>query len=338
MHSSKRPGTRRLLRTTCTLRPRRPLWRAVALVLALAMLPWPIAAVAAQDAVPSDSSAWWASFNAVDPAVRCPAMLAWLQAIDVEQRDEEQGTADQLADVATGAELIREQQRLSTAPPPSERQWAAYLSWTVVGGTPDEVVIYATRTVRTGPADAAGAERLEAEAVDTVQAAYRLVLVEEGTWRLADRHVFEQGRHAVDPALAREVVQRYQQLIEGLVEAFNARDVDALRAVLDGAALEQYLAELQQLADQQDHGTVEYSGRLGLIDVEPSGAVLLLDGTRTYAQPETAPGGEVAVQTDEPVTLVHRLAVLDGQWKIVDEAATTTRRDADGTEHVQGCS
>jgi hypothetical protein len=65
--------------------------------------------------------------------------------------------------------------------------------------------------------------------------------------------------------------------------------------------------------------------------------VLLLQGTRTYAQPDTATGGEDNVQTDEPMTLVHRLAMLDGQWKIVDEAPTTARRDADGTEHVQGC-
>ena len=235
--------------------------------------------------------------------------------------------------MVTGAELIREQQRLSTATPATERQWATYAKWTIIGGTAQEVVIYATQMTRAGPADAAGNERGDAEWVDTLQVAYRMVLVEDGTWRLADRHVFEQGRHAVDWALGAAVLQHYQQLFDALTQAVNARDGDALQSVLDGAALEQYAAELKQLEDMPDDRTVQYTGYLGMIDVDPSGAVLVFDGTRTYSQADasaTAPPGQ-------PMTLVHRLEVLDGQWKIVDESEATTRRDADGTEHVQGC-
>jgi hypothetical protein len=256
--------------------------------------------------------------------VRCPATEAWLRATDVEQRDEEQASTEQLADVATGAELAREQQRLSTAAPQTARRWATYSRWTVTGGTSQEVVIYATNVVRGGPADEAGNERSDAEQVETVQAAYRMVL-ENGAWRLADRHVFEQRQHALDGQLGDSVVQQYQRLFESLIKAYNARDADALQAVLDGPALEQYRAELKQLADQQDDRTLEFGGRLGLIDVDPSGALMAFIGKRTSAE------------EGQPMTLVHRLELRNGQWKIVDEAEMTVRRDADGTEHVAGC-
>jgi hypothetical protein len=252
-------------------------------------------------------------------------MLAWLRAVDVEQHDREQGTTEQLADVATGPELVRQQQQISTEAPQTQHQWATYSSWTVMGGTAQEVVIYATSIVRAGPADAAGNEIADAEWVDTVQAAYRMAL-ENSAWRLADRHVFEQARHAVNPALGISVVQEYKQLLNGLAQAYNAHDVEALQSVLDGAALEQYTDELQQQADR----TVQYSGDLGIVDVEASSAVAAFEGTRTYTEADT--------QTDEPVTLIHRLERTDGQWKIVDEFKATARRDADGTEHVEGCS
>jgi hypothetical protein len=288
------------------------------MVLAVAMLQ-PPGAAAAQDA-----SAWWARGGGVDDAVRCAATLGWLRATDVEQRDEEQATTEQLADVATGAELAREQQRLDSAGPQTEKRWATYSSWTVAGGSAQEVVIYATDIVRAGPADAAGHEVDDAETVSTRQAAYRMVL-EDGEWRLADRHVFDEGRHAFDGRLGTTVLQQYQQLLDSLGQAYDARDADGLQSALDGPALEQYRAELPQLADRQDDRTLQFSGRLGLIDVDPSGALMAFIGTRTSAD------------EGQPTTLVHRLERVGGDWKIVDEMEVTVRRDADGTEHVAGC-
>jgi hypothetical protein len=290
-------------------------------------------------AVAQEASAWWATGGGVDDAVRCPAIEAWLRATDVEQRDEEQASTEELADVATGPELAREQERLSTeqqrvstAAPQAARRWASYSGWTVTGGTSQEVVIYATNVVRSGPADETGKERSDAEQVETVQAAYRMVL-ENGAWRLADQHVFEQQRHALDSQLGDTVIQQYQRLFESLIEAYNARDADALQAALDGPALEQYRAELQQLADQQDDRSVDFKGQLGMLDADPSGALMAFQGTRSL----TGTNVEATAQAPEPTTLVHRLELRDGQWKIVDEAEMTVRRDADGTEHVAGC-
>jgi hypothetical protein len=164
----------------------------------------------------------------------------------------------------------------------------------------------------------------DAETVDTRQAAYRMVL-EDGEWRLADRHVFDEARHAFDGRLGTTVLQQYQRLLDGLSQAYAARDADGLQSVLDGPALEEYRAELQQLADQQDDRTLQFSGRLGLIDVDPAGALLAFIGTRTSAE------------EGQPTTLVHRLERVGGDWKIVDEREMTVRRDADGTEHVAGC-
>jgi len=312
-------------------------WRTLALAIALvsALLRAPDPA-AAQDASPSSSSAWWATVNPVDNNVRCPATLAWLNATDVEQRDEEQATTDQLTEVATGPELVREQQRISQAVPHAERQWAAYSRWSTVGGTAQEAVIYATRIVRSGPADATGNERTDAETVDTAQVAYRMLL-DNGAWRLADRHIFEQARHALNHQLGVSMLQEYQRLFERLIRAYNARDGDALQSVLDGQALEDYRAELQRLEDQQDHRMVQINGNLNMIDAEPSAAVMIFQGTWTYADADAAGDAEPSAQAAEPTTLVHRLELVDGQWKIVDEAEATTRRDADGTEHVEGC-
>lgn len=299
----------------------------LAMALASAMLQAPDPA-AAQDTSPPSAAAWWARTGVDDDAARCPAELAWLRAIDVEERDEQQATAEELADVATGPELAREQEKLSTSAPPTERLWVRYSSWRVTGGTSEEVVIYATRVIRAGPADETGNEKLGAERVETVQAAYRMVL-ENGAWRLADRHIFEQGRHAVDEQLGITVLQQYRMLLESVIQAYNARDADGLQSALDGQALEQYRAELQQLEDQQDDRTVQYSGRLGMIDVEPSGALMDFEGTRAYTGADA--------QTAEPTTLIHRLEPADGQWKIVDEFEATSHQDADGTEHVEGC-
>jgi hypothetical protein len=69
------------------------------MVLILAVLQWPTVAAA---------QAWWARGRGVDDAVHCAATLDWLRATDVEQRDEEQTTTAQLAEVATGAALARE--------------------------------------------------------------------------------------------------------------------------------------------------------------------------------------------------------------------------------------
>jgi hypothetical protein len=287
---------------------------------------------AAQDAPASDSSAWWARVDTVDDTVRCPATLAWLRAIDVEERDEQQATTEQLDEVTTGPELAREQQALSTATPENAHTWAAYTIWKLTGSASNEAVIYATRIVRSGPPDAAGKETPGTERVTTLQAAYRMVLDDTGAWRLADRHVFEQSRHAFNSQLGMVVLQQYQGLFEPLAAAYNARDADALQSVLGGAALDQYRATLEQLDEQQDHRSLRFTGDLGMIDVEPSGALLVFDGTRSYTD------AEGNVQAEEPVTLVHRLEVVDSQWKIVDEFEATARRDADGTEHVEGCS
>jgi hypothetical protein len=307
------------------------LWRVRATMFASALLQIPSPAAA------QDASAWWARVNLVDDAVRCPAMLAWLRAIEVERRDHEQATTEQLADVATGPELAREQQQLGTAAPQAQHQWAEYSSWTVMGGTSQEVVIYATSIVRAGPADATGNEMGDAEWVETVQAAYRMVL-ENGAWRLADRHLFERERHTVNHGLGITVVQQYQRLFEGLTDAYNARNDDALKAVLDGAALDQYRDELRQQDDQQDHRTVQYTGQLGIIDVRPSRAVAAFEGTRTYTEANSARGAEANAQTEQPVTLIHRLELVDGEWKIVNESEATARRDAHGTQHVDGCT
>lgn len=314
----------------------RRFWFVLPAALAIAMLLGPNPA-AAQGATPSGSSAWWARFTDVDDAVGCAAEQAWLGALDVEQRDAQQGTTDQLADVTTGPELLREQQHLSEAAPQTERQWVRYANWTVIGGNSEEVVIYAAHLIRAGPADATGTEKEDAESVESLQVAYRMVL-ENGAWRLADRHVFEQGHHAVDADLGHAVRERYQQLLSGLAAAYNARDADALESVLDGPALEQYRTELQQLEDQQDNRTVQLSGNLELIDVQTSDAVLAFQGMRTYTHSDSASAAESGVQTEEPVTLVHRLELRNGDWKIVDEFRTSTHRDADGTEHVEGCA
>jgi hypothetical protein len=298
-------------------------WTSLVAALALAMLGG-AGVAAAQDGSASSPSAWWARIGEVDGGVGCAAQVAWLRATDVERRDEEQGTTEQLDEVATGAELAREQERLSGAAPQTEQKWATYSSWTVAGGNSEEVVIYATDIARAGPADAAGHEIDDAKTVDTRQAAYRMVL-DNGEWRLADRHVFEERRHAFDDQLGTTVLQQYQQLIDRLIQAYNARDVDGLRSVLDGPALEQYRAELQQLVDQQDDRTAQFGGRLGLIDADPSGALMAFIGTRTSAE------------EGQPTTLVHRLEVVDGQWKIVDEMEATARRESDGTEHLAGC-
>jgi hypothetical protein len=304
-------------------------------------------------------SAWWARVNTVDDATACAAEATWVRASDVELQSEFDLTTDPLPAVLTGAELSRQTQVVAAL----EEQGhgvdrAGYHTWRTMGGSTDDVVLYVSYTDRVGDWDPSADRVSDNQWLETGQTAYRVVR-QDGTWRVADRYVFDNTRRSIDVARYTAVAAAYQQLWPALVDAYDDRDLAGLGAVLVGQALDRYQQHIQALLDA---GKVEHlllSGHLGVIAVDDDAALVYFQGTLTTVevaqatgqeqqpppqeqqpqpQPQPQPPQEQAQpEQQQPVVLLERLVLDDGHWKIADDVLSAAQRAADGTVSIAGC-
>jgi hypothetical protein len=287
---------------------------------------------------PADTSAWWARVNTVDTASVCGASAARVAAADAEDRAERELDPAPLSTTLTGRELIREQRAVAALKEQGqpEATVVGMQAWHVVGGAQDEVVVYVDSTRRQSGWEPTTRTIGEQQWVEADQTAYRLVR-QDGTWRVAERQVFEHARRPVDLDAFMGVTERYRDLWEALVSTYNDRDLSGLAALLDGQALSLYQQRVQKLLDEGQIQQLKTPGSLYIIDVHNGRALGYFEGTLSVVDVDQATGQEHAAGPPQPLRLLHWLQLEDGQWKIIDEVQPGTHTADDGSVRIDGC-
>jgi hypothetical protein len=301
-------------------------FRALIILASVALLLRPAIGLA-QTGDNANNSAWWARVNTVGETTQCAAGPAWVHALDVEEQSEGDLATDPLATVLVGPELGRQERAVQALREQGHRVSPGLVvkTWHIIGGTPDDLVLYATVTRRTGYLNPASSQVGDRQWVETTEAAYHL-LQQNGDWRLADRRVFEQTTHPVDLAEFRAAAEAYSQLRAGFLKAYNSGDLAGLATVLTEQALDFYQHSVQSLLDQGKLQRLDEQGTEYIVDVHNGSAVAAFLGTLTLAD-----------SPPQPLTLLDRLSLQNGQWKIAAESQVGTWASADGTLHMYGC-
>jgi hypothetical protein len=312
--------------------------RALALAAAVLLWPQPMPALAqaATDPTPGPA-AWWARINTVDAATACAAEAAWVHARDVEGRSEFDLSTAPLAPVLTGPELSRQTQTVAALEEQGHGiDQVGVERWRTMGGSQDDVVVYAGYTTRSRQWDPSTAQVTADQWVDTGQAAYRLVR-QDGVWRVADRFVFDNSRRPIDAAAFDAVSAAYRQLLAQLVDAYDDRDLDGLAAVLVGEPLDAYQHRVQALLDAGKVEHLRTDGGIGVIDADHDSALVYFHGTFTTVEVDPATGQEHEPLPADNGVFLERLVLDDGHWKIAEDVLPSVQHADDGTISIAGC-